>query len=287
MDVSLIVCSINDAKFHRTATQFSQSLAGAQFEIIRIPDARSLAEGYNRGIDRAQGRIILMSHDDVELAAPRLWDRIRGHMEHCDVLGVVGTRYYSGDTWGLIGVPYLVGQVANPAPAPGGAPFTGPFGVSIFGLAAPRVDGIHATDGLFLAARRTAFDRVRFDAETFDGFHAYDVDFTYRVYRAGLRLAVATDLAPIHGSYGTFDEKYMMYYKRLDEKHRATVPRRIQRQYRFAFVQVADRAELLSVMLPAEYPLDLTPAPPGGINVTGVSRGAGFKINALSGAPQT
>jgi hypothetical protein len=42
-------------------------------------------------------------------------------------------------------------------------------------------------DGVFLADRRSVFDTVPLGAQTFDGFHLYDVDWSYRVARAGLK----------------------------------------------------------------------------------------------------
>jgi len=39
---------------------------------VRIPDARSLAEGYNRGLRRARGDLLLFSHDDVRIVTPGL-----------------------------------------------------------------------------------------------------------------------------------------------------------------------------------------------------------------------
>jgi hypothetical protein len=38
-------------------------------EIIGIHDARSLADGYNRGIAQSRGEHIILSHDDIEIRA--------------------------------------------------------------------------------------------------------------------------------------------------------------------------------------------------------------------------
>ena len=35
---------------------------------------------------------------------------------------------------------------------------------------------------------------------TFDGFHHYDLDFSYSAYRAGFRLAVVNDICIYHAS---------------------------------------------------------------------------------------
>ena len=45
--------------------------------------------------------------------------------------------------------------------------------------APPLVRNVQALDGLFMAARRSVIERVSFDPVTFDGFHGYDLDFSY------------------------------------------------------------------------------------------------------------
>jgi GT2 family glycosyltransferase len=265
LKITLIICSMDDTRFTRAAQHYVQGAQGEEFEIIRVPDAKSLAEGYNRALTRARGDIIFFSHDDVEFAAPNFWKRIRGHIEHCDILGVAGALYYSGGQWGSIGPPFLAGQVANPLSS--FKPDQEGFIISIFGVNSPRMDGLHVVDGLFMAVRRHVFDKVQFDEVTFDGFHGYDLDFTYSAYRHGLRLSVATDVAPIHQSPGKFDKKWEEYEVRLFEKHGGTFPARISRSYRFAGVRVPTREEMLQVMLPREYPLA-----PTGLNIQGLSR---------------
>ena len=60
-----------------------------------------------------------------------------------------------------------------------------------------------------------------FDAVTFDGWHGYDTDFTFRCYLAGYRLAVCLDIRLIHFSQGTVDAAWLHYSKRFQEKHAA------------------------------------------------------------------
>ena len=63
--LSVIICSIDPSKFATCARHYEQLLAGRRHEIIGIHDAKSLAEGYNRGLARSTGDIIIFSHDDV------------------------------------------------------------------------------------------------------------------------------------------------------------------------------------------------------------------------------
>jgi len=56
------------------------------------------------------------------------------------------------------------------------------------------------------------------DEATFDGFHFYDLDFSYRAHRAGLRLAVSTDILLLHASEGRFEEEWKRYAQRFMDK---------------------------------------------------------------------
>ena len=67
------------------------------------------------------------------------------------------------------------------------------------------VPGIQALDGVFMAMRREVATAIPFDAEAFDGFHLYDLDFSFRAHRGGFRLAVCRDVVLIHESTGSYD----------------------------------------------------------------------------------
>ena len=67
-------------------------------------------------------------------------------------------------------------------------------------------------------SRRAAVERIGFDEQTFDGFHLYDLDFSYRAHRAGLSVAIALDLLLIHDSSGGFSDDYKRYAARFAAK---------------------------------------------------------------------
>src|SRR5688500_4141752 len=90
--VSVLMCSRDDARFAAAHARYTDAFGGFPHEIVRIPDARSMSEGYNRGLAQVRGDVIVMSHDDLELLAPRDFARrLLGHMDRFDLLGVAGT----------------------------------------------------------------------------------------------------------------------------------------------------------------------------------------------------
>jgi GT2 family glycosyltransferase len=197
---------------------YTRILPGAEVQIIGIHDAKSLAEGYNRGIEQSRGELLIFSHDDIEIfhdnLAPLLIDRLSTY----DMIGVAGTRRLVGPMWMASGHNFIAGQIAEPDRKEGG------YMIYQCGTWRRVIGGIQAMDGLFLATRRHLVQQLRFDAERFDGFHLYDVDFTYAAYRAGFRLAVCCDIPILHESSGQFGQIWQKYARRFVEKHQLPNP---------------------------------------------------------------
>src|SRR5467141_3918616 len=114
--ISVIICSIDATKFARVTSNFGKRLVGHPHEIVGIHDARSLAEGYNRGARQARGDLLIFSHDDIEIVSTDFAEAITRATETLDVVGVVGTSQVLAAYWPAAGHPYLHGWVAQPAP---------------------------------------------------------------------------------------------------------------------------------------------------------------------------
>ncbi|MEO8739572.1 MAG: glycosyltransferase [Casimicrobiaceae bacterium] len=216
--VSVIICSIDAIKFEGVCANYRQLYAGQAPEIIGIHDARSLAEGYTRGMARATGELILLSHDDIEILTPDFAARVALHLREYDLIGIAGTTRVVEGRWAGAGDPYVYTLISSPFPdAPG-------FGTMLLGGGPLVVPGIQALDGVFMAMRREVATRVAFDAEAFDHFHLYDLDFSLRAHLAGFRLAVCRDLVLIHASTGSYDPVWEEYKRRFEAKHRTHLP---------------------------------------------------------------
>jgi len=240
---SVIVCSIDSKRFADVKAMYEGIFRGVEWELVGIRDARSLAEGYNRGIAASKGDKLIFSHDDIDIFSPDVPQRLERHLSNFDVVGVAGTTLLQYPRWDLSGPPHIFGQLAGPRPEGG-------INVNIFGVPYPVIRDIQALDGVFMAARRSIFPQISFDAVTFDGFHLYDLDFSYSAFRAGLRLAVVNDICIYHASGGKFDDTWSHYAERFYKKWLAGAPRVPQRPYRWSSATVANRLEALEVMTP-------------------------------------
>src|SRR5262245_66079790 len=106
------------------------------------------------------------------------------------------------------------------------------------------VPGIQALDGVFLAMRRDVPRAVAFDAETFDGFHLYDLDFSFRAHRAGYKLGVAPELTLIHASTGHFNRTWQVYGQRFPAKHADALTLALPGVFHYGAALLPDRAAL-------------------------------------------
>ncbi len=209
---SVIVCSISTEKFAKVSENYRRLLAGVPHEIIGIHDAQSLCEGYNRGVRQSRGDLLVFSHDDIEILSPDFAARLISNLAVSDLVGVAGTTKVSGGKWSNSAWPHTHGQVCHRNP-------DGTLKHTIYGPGFGSVGGIQAMDGLLFAGWRKSIEDIGFDETTFDGWHFYDLDFSFRAWLAGLRLQISYDLRVVHDSEGSYDANWNRYEQRFLKKH--------------------------------------------------------------------
>lgn len=211
--LSVVLCSIDDAKCAAATAMYGRLLKDWPHQIVIIRDARSLCEAYGRAVRHARGDILVFSHDDVTILAEDFAERLVGHLQAYDVVGFAGTTRLAGPAWIQGGWRFARGQLATRQ--------GGRFRADIYGVGGAADGGVQAIDGLCLACRREVAERVGFDAVQFDGFHLYDVDFTWRACQAGYRLGVINDIPLIHYSTGRLTQTWMGFAERFVAKNPA------------------------------------------------------------------
>lgn len=218
--VSVVICSINDAKHDRAVALYRRlfsepivrAAAPVRHEIISIRNARSLAEAYNWAARKSVADVIVLSHDDVDVLTEDFAARLFHHLRSFDVLGVVGSTRADGPAAGWSGHPHLRGWITHHSPG------AKEWQVDLLDHRAV-AGGIAVLDGVFLAARREVLKAVPFDADVFDGFHLSDLDWSLRASRGGFRVGVAADLGLVHASRGNYDAAWQRYADRFCAKH--------------------------------------------------------------------
>jgi tetratricopeptide (TPR) repeat protein len=208
--VTVGFCSVQPAREARARESIARALLPAESEFIVVRDARSLAEGFNRILDAARGDVVILCHDDIEVLSPRLDLRIAEGLAQADIVGVAGSDRAGGPAVLWTGHPHVHGWVTYPR--------AGEVEVAPLSFRSGLLGGMQALDGVFMAMKTATARQVRFDAATFDGFHFYDLDFSYRAHSAGLRLAVSTDILLLHASEGRFEDDWKRQAQRFLDK---------------------------------------------------------------------
>lgn len=211
--LSFVICSIDEGKFAAVNASIGAAMAGSPFEVVGIRDATSLCEGWSRGLARSHGDPVVFCHDDIAIHADGLPGRLTRHLAQFDLVGVAGTDRCVDMDWTGAGTLHAWGAIVHGQDDAAEIWF---FGAA---AGAEAVGGIQAMDGVFLATRREVAEAVGFDAATFDGWHGYDADFTFRAYLAGFRLGVMLDCPLVHRSLGRSDRARAHYGARFEAKH--------------------------------------------------------------------
>ncbi len=141
--ISFVVCSITPSKLATLRANLDQLIHSKAWELIHIDDARSLAEGYNRGLDQTTGELVVLCHDDIVIFGDDFEAKLRCYLAEFDVIGVAGSTKMSGPSWLWAGLPHLwcwVGHPRDDSPA-----------AMASGLRGPCVRGAQLLDGLFFS----------------------------------------------------------------------------------------------------------------------------------------
>ena len=105
-----------------------------------------------------------------------------------------------------------------------------------------------------MCCRREVAVRIGFDQETFRGFHLYDVDYSFRAFLGGFRLAVCNDLDVFHYSHGRFSSpQWKADAAKFTQKHRQHLETTPVRHLRTAGVAVVDTCAVRQVMRPPHW----------------------------------
>ncbi|HEY2864946.1 MAG TPA: glycosyltransferase [Casimicrobiaceae bacterium] len=226
---SLVICSVDRTRLDECVARYRAAFADETFELIVIDDARSLAEGYNRGIARAHGANIVFSHDDAFPISANFAERLASHLDAVDVVGIAGATVALTGFWGYAGQPHTHGHVVTAAPD------GTHVDLLVWGAASRRIDGVRLLDGCMIAVRRDVAAALGFDARRFDGFDLYDADFSLRASASGRKVSIVSDITCFHRSTGSFDADWQRYHQSFLAEHAehldriAPQPRRVAR----------------------------------------------------------
>jgi len=183
--ISIVVCTRDNALFSELSHNIKETI-GTEYEIVPIDNTEnvySIFEAYKCGVDKSSGDIVCFLHEDILFHTDN-WGLLLAETFQDDRVGIAGVvgcyRYTNSMVYWSDG--YTAGQLLQGSysrfgkyhldKTPGGCPFG---------------NIVLCVDGLFLAIRKSMFDRktIKWDTDTFSGFHFYDVDICLQSHFAG------------------------------------------------------------------------------------------------------
>lgn len=210
--LSVVVCSKSAQVPGSFARNIRETIGSVEYEIVWIDNSRnaySIFAAYNRGVSLARYDVVCFMHDDVKLLSGN-WGEICLKMledNQVGLIGLIGTHYLSPFSvyWLSSGINHgriMQGFEKN------GVHCTEEWNWNKRDKYSNRVVAI---DGIWMCCPKSVFDGgIRFDEDTYDGFHFYDMDLSMQIVHSGRIILVADDIlaehtTPSHYSYGFMD----------------------------------------------------------------------------------
>lgn len=220
VQISVIVCSVQDPSWKVHEKNIAQTI-GVDYEYLRVDNRgnpRSLAGAYQFGLEQACGEICVFVHEDVFFLEPNwgqcLLQKFRSQ-NSLGALGVAGASLILPEfpAWFKAGRPWIHGRVLHQNPS------TGEMLLCHYSPKDRTLDqSVQVLDGLLICAQRDLALQVGWDAQTFQDFHLYDMDFSLRMARKA-SVQVTQDLLVVHLSAGNFGQKWWQEAEKFTLKH--------------------------------------------------------------------
>ncbi len=191
-----------------------------------INNGESLTKSYNRGLAQATNNTVVFCHDDITIETKQ-WGykllKLFTNNPDFGIIGVAGSKYLpiSGKWW------------ENPKKMYGRVQHTheGKTWLSTYSPdLGNELESVVVCDGLFFAIDKTRI-KNNFD-ETVEGFHFYDVDFSFSNYLKGVKVGVTTTIRVNHKSIGVTNEEWEVNRKAFSIKYEDELPVTIKRTVR-------------------------------------------------------
>lgn len=210
--ISVIICSRENYISEHLIKNINETI-GCDFELIVIDNSKKaydIFSAYNEGVQRAKGDILCFCHDDILFRSENWGMAIQRILADRSIgaIGVIGTHFLPAAPMYWWSSPYISQYSINND--------NGKVRLhDIRNYFHGNLADVVAVDGVCFFIPKSLFSFVRFDDDTFDGFHVYDMDICMQVQKLGKRVCV-TDVLTIEHFWSRKSFKNKKYLKKLD-----------------------------------------------------------------------
>lgn len=229
--ISIVYCTREENKKH--SEHLLKACGNPKVEVIEyINKGESLTKFYNKALKETKNDIVVFIHDDVIVETKQIANRIVRMFENnpeYGIIGVAGTKYLSetGRWWDERKSMY--GRVSHT--------HEGKTWLSEYSPDQDRrLEETIIVDGVFFAVHKKRIKQT-FD-EAVEGFHFYDVDFSFRNHIEGVKVGVTTEVRINHMSIGMTNEQWDLNRQQFAEKFKDNLPVRLNETFQHRKLKV-------------------------------------------------
>lgn len=224
--ISVIYCTRTPNPSH-TEHLIKSSGLHKHIEVIEIiNNGESLTKSYNRGLKQAKNDIIVFCHDDLTIETKQWGNKLIKLFEKnkdFGIIGVAGTKSMpvSGQWWE--NPKKMYGRVAHTHE---GKTWLSSYSEDL----GNNLEEVVVVDGVWFAINKT---RVKKEFnENVEGFHFYDITFSFENFLQGVKVGVTTAIRINHNSIGMTNESWEKNRKEFSETFEAFLPINIKKTLR-------------------------------------------------------
>lgn len=205
-------------------------------EVIEIiNNGESLTKAYNRGLKQAKNDIVVFCHDDLTIETNQWGKKLIKMFEknpEFGIIGVAGSKNMpaSGQWWE--NPKKMYGRVAHTHE---GKTWLSTYSEDL----GQTLEEVVVCDGVWFGLDKTRIKK-EFN-ENVEGFHFYDISFTFENYLEGVKVGVTTAIRINHQSIGMTNDSWEKNRADFSEAYQAHLPANIKRALR--------KGEKLNVLL--------------------------------------
>ncbi len=186
------------------------STIGVECELIIIDNSRNLKSifsAYNEGRKMAKGNILCFMHDDI-LFHTNLWGRMVEEYFNKNIqvgmLGVIGSHYMPKTPAAWWDAEVISGNVLQ------GEYVDNCYTTKTILHSKHKKDPtkVAVIDGFWMCIPSHMFNLVNWD-ESYIGFHGYDLDMSYQIWKSGFEVHILWGVLIEHKSIGVVEEPFL------------------------------------------------------------------------------
>lgn len=196
-----------------------------QFLHYENKNAYSLTKLYNKALNESVNDIVIFIHDDLILETTQIGNKIKklfDRNEEYGIIGLAGTKELtnSGRWWDLPN--QMFGRVKHQN---NGKTWLSSYSADLN----CNLEETLNVDGLFFAVKKSRL-KNKFN-ENYDGFHFYDLVFSFENHINGVKVGVTTMISVIHKSIGETDDKWELLREKFVNQFKELLPRKIDKTF--------------------------------------------------------